>query len=143
MRLIQRATDSSYREAIQHEENQGRFPIAFLTCGYVSGLGWGFLRPWEQLQLFPEKGTLGGVEHADRHHQRFWILRVWPIRTSAKHPRHSWEIEGRYWEGLVWRHSWGKRFGIWRARRAFLDPDIVTHDPQRADDWGSKPGEEW
>lgn len=144
MRWILRASDRSYQEVIQDEANQGRLPLAWLTFGYVSGLGWGFVHPWEQQALFPGKGTRLGIGSYWRHHEPFWILRIRCEETTYKHPNHDWAIDGRYWWGWVWRPAMGKHWGFWpRARWALLDPDIVTHDPGKADDWGERAGEDW
>lgn len=144
MRWILRASDRSYRQAIQDEANQGRLPLARLTFGYVSGHGWGFVHPWEQKALFPAKGKVAGIGNPLRHHEPFWILRIRTTQASFKHPNHDYSIEGWYWHGWVWRASWGKRWGFWpRAKWALLDPDIVTYDPGKADDWGEEPGEDW
>ena len=140
MRWLFRATDESFRKAIRNERNEGRVPMARLIYGYVSGHGWGFLRPWEQQALFPEKGTVGGVGHPDRHHQRFWILRLKPTQRRLRHRNHDYFIEGRYWHALVWRSGWGYRWRyLWRWRRAIVDPDMVTDDPGKAEDWREYP----
>lgn len=149
MRWILRASDRSYRQAIQDPGNEGRLPLARLTFGCVSGYGWGFVHPWEQQALFPGKGNVAGIGNPLRHHEPFWILRwrrACPATSpvSFKHPNHDYFIEGWYWYGWVWRAVWGKRWGFWpRARWKLLDPDIVTHDPGKADDWGEQPGEDW
>ena len=141
MQLFQRASDEAYREAIQDAANDGRLPLARLTIGFITGRGWGFLRPWEQKAIFPAKGTPAGFRNPDRAHERFWILRVRRAApatspVSFKHPNHDYFIEGWYWYGWAWRKAWGKRWGFWPlARWVLLDPDIVTHDPGKADDW--------
>ncbi len=130
MRLVIRVSDKVYRDHIQVDANEGNLPLAWLLHGHIVGHGWGFLRPWAQQAIFPLKGSYGGIDHPDRKHEPFWILRLWPRRTVATHKNQIWAIEGRYWWGLVWRKSWGKRRGIWRARWAFLDPDIISKDHQ-------------
>jgi hypothetical protein len=141
MKLRIRVNSQSFRAYIADEANAGRIPIARLKHGYVIGRGWGFLHPWEQQAIFPQKGTPAGWNTSARVHEPFWILRLWPTWCAARHRNHDYDIEGRYWHGLVWRQSWGwrRRWGINlpNARRAFLDPDIVTNDPKKA------PGHEW
>lgn len=146
MKWIIRASDKSYRAAIAHEANEGRLPIARLTFGFVTGHGWGFVHPWEQKALFPAKGTINSFNHPRSKHERFIIWRVWPTDwlMEFKHPNHGYYIAGRYWWGWVWRESWGYRLWFWpRFRWALLDPDIVTNDPGKADDWGEGDGEDW
>lgn len=155
MKRLQHATDATYRKAISverdldadehdpHELDAGRLPMARFTWGYVSGLGWGFLRPWEQQALFPAKGSQRGIGNSDRHHEPFWILRVRGFDGAFRHRNHDYVIEGRYWQGWVWRASWGKWWQFWRARWKLLDPDNVTDDPGKADDWGEREGETW
>ena len=143
MKRIIRATDQSYREHIQGED-EGRLPLASLTFGKISGYGWGFLHPWEQQALFPAKGTPSGIGHPDRYHAPFIIFRWRSFNGVYKHPNQDWYIEGRYWRGYVWRSEWGLRWGFWpKFRYALLDPDIITHDPGKADDWGERLGEDW
>ncbi|HVJ24864.1 MAG TPA: hypothetical protein VM756_13105, partial [Burkholderiales bacterium] len=86
---------------------------------YVPGHGWAFLPPWAQLAVFPEKGTETGVGHPNRHHERFAIVRVFPVWMSARHRNHEEAVAGRYWWGLAWRASWQK------PRLVLLDPDRV------------------
>lgn len=136
MKLLLRATDTSYRAAIGDEANQGRLPLARLTYGLVTGIGWGFLHPWAQQALFPAKGTPFGIGHPDRPHERFILVRLRPTVRKVKHPRHAYAIEGRFWEGLAWRAKWGKRFGVPRFRRVLLDPDRIDSDPNANDDYG-------
>lgn len=130
MKLLQRADRDAYRAIIVDERAQGRLPIAMLTFGNIFGHGWGFLQPWAQLAVFPNKGTHAGVGDPERLHEPFWILRLRPTWTRAKHRNMDWEIEGRFWLGLAWRKSWGYRrlwrvIPIWRFRPCLLDPDIV------------------
>ena len=135
MKRIIRATDQSYREHIQGED-EGRLPLASLTFGKISGYGWGFLHPWEQQALFPAKGTPRGIGHPDRYHAPFIIFRWRSFNGVYKHPNQDWYIEGRYWHGYVWRSEWGLRWGFWpKFKNELLDPDIVTHDPGQAEDW--------
>jgi len=142
-----RASDDVYRKAIRNPANHGRLPLAWLTSGYVSGRGWGFVAPWAQQALFPGKGTLAAVGNPRRHHDRFWLLRVRPQRMTVTHPSVDWPITGRYWYGLAWREAFGYRrilgLRIPRVRWVLLDPDQVTRDPGRAEDWGSRAGEDW
>ena len=145
MRWLFRATNASYRATIADEASEGRLPFARVMFGNLSGHGWGFLHPWEQKALFPEKGTPPGVMSPLRRHEPFIILRVSSLLAAFKHANHSYTIEGYYWHGRVWRKSWGKRWGFWpRFRYALLDPDPVTHDPGKAEDWGTGPEyEDW
>lgn len=143
MKLLQRANNKTYRKAISDEANGGRLPIARLIIGNIEGHGWGFLHPWDQIAVFPSKGTPGGFRDPMRHHERFWILRLSCRHMSLRHRNHDYDIEGRYWQGLVWRESMGPWWKPWRAKRKMLSPDIVTYDPQKADDWGDRPGEDW
>lgn len=143
MKWIIRASDGAYRAHIQ-DEADGRLPLAWLTFGSLTGHGWGFLHPWEQKAIFPAKGTPLGFGDPWRAHEPFWILRVRPLDASFKHANHDYYIEGRYWYGWAWREAWGKRWGFWPlARWVLLDPDIVTHDPGKADDWDERDGEDW
>jgi hypothetical protein len=123
MRWIIRATDKAYRELIHDEANEGRLPLAWLTFGYVTGHGWGFLHPWAQQAIFPTKGSIAGIEHPDRQHDAFFILRLRPHWREAHHQNYEHPIEGRYWYGLAWRRRWGP---CWRARWALLDYDRIT-----------------
>lgn len=144
MQLIMRATNANYRRVITDAANEGRLPMARFTFGYIKGLGWGFLHPWEQQAIFPGKGTLSGIGDPLREHEPFFILRVSSLLAAFKHANQDYIIEGYYWHGWVWRKSWGKRWGFWpRFRYALLDPDPVTHDPGKAEDWGVKEGEDW
>lgn len=147
MKILQRANREAYRALIKNEFNQGRLPLAWVTVGYIHGHGWGFLHPWAQLAIFPAKGTPAGSGNRERIHDRFWLLRLWPTWRSERHRNMSWAIHGRFWHGLAWREAWGWRqlgpLRIPRARRVLLDPDIVTRNPGKADDWGSRPGEGW
>lgn len=118
-------------EVVRHYLGQGeRVPLARLTFGLVSGFGWGFLRPWQQLAVFPEKGTPAGIGHRHRHHERFWIRALVPHDGTERHPRHSWTVTGRYWEGVAWRASW--RY----PRMVLLDPDIITADTHPRGSYG-------
>ncbi len=122
-------TDYTYRQVIGDPASEGRVPHARLVWGNVSGSGWGFLRPWEQIALFPEKGTLAGIRSPARAHEEFIIRYLEPFADALRHPRHLHPITGRYWHGIVWRSSWKG----WR--RSVLDPDIVIEDPNQNEDW--------
>jgi hypothetical protein len=117
MRLICNVSDVRYRRMIRNPKNQGRFPPAWLTCGMVSGHGWGFLQPWAQIALFPAKGTTADyTRNPDRKHQPFFLLRLWPTWRSERHRNHADPVEGRYWLSLAWRRPWR------RPRLVLLDP---------------------
>lgn len=145
MRWIIKATNKSYRHHIADEANEGRLPLARLTFGYITGHGWGFLHPWAQKAIFPAKGTPLGIGDPRRSHEWFFILRVSSQLAAFKHANHDYYIEGYYWHGWVWRVAWGKRWRFWpRMRWELLDPDPITDDPGRADDWGLDPEyEDW
>lgn len=121
-----------FRRVIADAHYNGRLPLARCTWGFVDGLGWGFLPPWAQLAVFPEKGTQAGIGHRHRQHEPFFVRALVPIEGWMSHPRMAWSVKGRYWEGVVWRASWGRQI-----RRCLLDPDIVeeTTHPGRYDDW--------
>lgn len=119
MRPWVRVTPSAYRKLIKKASNMGRFPIARVIYGYIGGRGWGFLNPWEQLAIFPNKGTLAGISDPARRHERFAIARVFPTWRTERHPNHEDPVTGRYWWGLAWRASWDK------PRLVLLDPDRV------------------
>lgn len=126
------ATPETYRHAITDPDNMGRLPVARFTWGFVEGLGWAFLPPWAQLAVFPEKGTRAGIGHPHRQHDRFFVRALAPVEGWMRHPRAEWSVQGRYWEGIAWRASWGREI-----RRVLLDPDIVYESTmvERFDDW--------
>lgn len=123
-------TAESYREAIQDEASMGRVPMARLIWGYVEGKGWAFLRPWEQLAMFPEKATVAGIYSPRRKHVRFWIRRLRPVQGIYRNQMHLYPVTGRFWRGVAWRDGWR------RPRLVLLDPDIVDDDPNAHADYG-------
>lgn len=133
MRLICRVTDLRYRRVIRNANNHGRFPAAWLTFGHVSGHGWGFVQPWAQIALFPEKGSPADyTRNPARKHQPFCLLRLWPTWRSERHRNHGHPVEGRYWWSLAWRRPWR------RPRLVLLDPtqlkDLVPIGSYRGED---------
>lgn len=114
-----RVNASSYARIAADHFGDGRYPIAMVTRGYVKGHGWGFLQPWAQIAVFPEKGTEEGAYHPHRQHEAFAIVRVYPVWMTARHRNHEEEVGGRYWWGMVTRASWP------RPRVCLLDPDKV------------------
>ena len=127
MKWIQHATPATYRAAIQDERNSGRMPPAWLLWGMIEGNGWSLLQPFDQLAVFPNKGSLGGVGDPAREHEPFVILRLWRSWATRKHRTHFERTIGRFYWGLVWRRSWGLRI-----RWSLLNPDVfVDADGQR------------
>lgn len=119
MKPFVRVTPSAYRRLIKQSRNMGRFPVARVIYGYIDGQGWGFLNPWEQLAIFPNKGTPAGVSDPARRHERFAIARVFPTWRTERHPNQEDPVTGRYWWGLAWRARWEK------PRLVLLDPDKI------------------
>jgi hypothetical protein len=125
VKLRLKVTPSNWRRlaAEDHEPgtegSNGRYPLAWWTYGYLKGHGWGFLPPWAQLAIFPEKGTQDGIGHPHRMHEPFAIVRVFPVWMTARHRNHEYAVSGRYWWGLAMRTSW------LRPRLVLLDPDKV------------------
>lgn len=119
MRAFVRVRPSAYQWLVRDAKAAGRFPIARVIYGYLPGRGWGFLNPWEQLAMFPEKGTQAGIGHPARRHERFAIARVFPTWRTERHPNQEEPITGRFWWGLAWRASWPE------PRLVLLDPDRI------------------
>ncbi len=126
MRFRLKVTPSSWRKVAAHQDGDGRYPLAWMTYGYVKGHGWGFLQPWAQVAIFPEKGTEAGAGHPHRKHESFAIVRVFPVWMTAKHRNHDDPVSGRYWWGLAMRASWLK------PRLVLLDPDKIRPVDRKA-----------
>jgi len=148
MRKILRATPQAFKQARRDRHMHGRLPLAWLTFGYLEGHGWAFLAPWAQEALFPGKGRLQAVGSPYRQHDWFFLLRVRSRVEEVQHPACSWPIAGRYWYGFAWREAWGYRrilgpLKLPCVRWVRLDPDRIDRDPGKAEDWGTRPGEDW
>ena len=81
--------DWKFHEMRKLPDSQGRILLARFTWGHISGLGWGFLHPWQQLALFPDKGTQAGIGHPDRFHERFFSARPVAVHRQPAAPAHG------------------------------------------------------